>query len=254
MRPPSAAQCPSCALADAMAGDRVVRMEAVLNGTTNAVRGWKSPVAARRRDCRGLRRGIRDVDPRPISRHGRSREARHPLRARLGPRVLPAQIETKTTAHVSQEDFLMRPMAASSASWRTPAIADGRRSRVGDAAVCRRRRSSRGSPVQNGAVVVGRTRARSATGRRRGDARRWRRCRSDGPPRAIVGNRAGAGPIEPGPPAACPIKNCEHKGGRVSALIGLQTSVQGHVRGGGHLRPRQMPRSARAGMTTPRSR
>ena len=96
-------------LADAMAGDRLMRIEAVLNGTSNAVLSRMEATGCTLDDAiaEACAAGYADVDP-SADLDGGDAAAKLAILCALGfgLRVLPAQVETKTTAHVTPEDFL----------------------------------------------------------------------------------------------------------------------------------------------------
>jgi homoserine dehydrogenase len=96
------------ALADGLAGDRVARIEAVLNGTTNAVLSMMDAVGCPIDEAiaDACARGYAEADP-SADLDGLDAAAKLAILCGLafGLRVLPAQIETRSAARVAPEDF-----------------------------------------------------------------------------------------------------------------------------------------------------
>jgi homoserine dehydrogenase len=150
-------------LADALAGDRLVRVEAVLNGTTNAVLSRMEASGCSLDDAiaEACAAGYADVDP-SADLDGADAAAKLAILCALafGLRVLPAQIETKTTAHVSPEDFLDAAARGGTIRQLAHASYDADRSAltawVSPRFVSKASLFARLTGPENGAVVVGR--------------------------------------------------------------------------------------------------
>ena len=97
------------ALGDGLAGERIIRIEAILNGTTNAVLSQdgrvRLPIDEAVADA--CARGYAEADPSADLDGARRRgQARDPVRARLRPAGRrPREIETRTTPRRRPDDF-----------------------------------------------------------------------------------------------------------------------------------------------------
>jgi homoserine dehydrogenase len=96
------------ALADGLAGDRIVRIDAVLNGTTNAVLSHMEAASCGIDEAvaHACAAGFAEADP-SADLDGRDAAAKLSILCGigLGLRVQPAQVDTRSTRHVSLEDF-----------------------------------------------------------------------------------------------------------------------------------------------------
>ena len=93
---------------DGLSGERIVRIEAVLNGTSNAVLSHMEDAGCSLEEAiaHACARGYADADPRAdLDGHDAAAKLAILCGIGLGLRVLPAQIETRTTMHVRPDDF-----------------------------------------------------------------------------------------------------------------------------------------------------
>ena len=116
------------AIGEGLAGDRITRLVAILNGTTNAVLSQMEATGCALdtavRDARA--RGYAEADP-SADLDGHDARAKLAILCALafGLRVDPLQIETRTSAAIWPEAFLARLRRSGAASaWSTECIAD----------------------------------------------------------------------------------------------------------------------------------
>jgi homoserine dehydrogenase len=96
------------ALADGLTGERILRLDAVLNGASNAVLSHMDAAGCDMDEAiaRACAIGLADADP-SADLDGGDAAAKLAILCAIafGLRVLPAQIETRTTKHVTTGDF-----------------------------------------------------------------------------------------------------------------------------------------------------
>lgn len=96
------------ALIDGLSGERIVRIDAILNGTSNDVLSHMEDAGCSLEEAiaHACARGYADADPgADLDGHDAAAKLAILCGIGLGLRILPAQVETRTTMHVRPEDF-----------------------------------------------------------------------------------------------------------------------------------------------------